>query len=627
MSGRKEFRDLATPETAREAIMNLEIAPGTETVALREARGRVLADRVDADRDVPGFDRASMDGYAVRAADTFGADEGDPAVLTLVGEVHAGAAPESTVGEGEAVEISTGAVLPDGADAVVMVERTDLDDAGGVLVRTGVAPGDNVMFAGADVAAGERTLGPGTVLTPREIGLLAAIGMDRIPVRARPRVGIVSTGDELVRPGEMLDPTAGEIYDVNSYTVATAVDEAGGVAELYAHAGDDVDELEAILRRAAAECDLVLSSGSTSASAVDVVYRVIEDLGELILHGVAVKPGKPMLVGRLDGSAYVGLPGYPVSALTIFRIFVAPAIRQAADKPAPRTATVDGRMAVRERYGEGRLRLLPVGLVRQGEDVLVYPVDKGSGATTSLVEADGVVEVPADTAFLDRGEEVRVQLFSPDVRPPTVFAVGEDDPAFTRILDRLDRPRYLAVGTREAVRRLREGIPDAAVVAGPHEPDLSATRLATWSREWGLLVPSGNPDEVTGLPDVVDRELQFVNRTTAAGLRETFDAALGDLAADRNVDRATIETAIAGYDWALRAHESPARRVLAGTADVALGLRATAASLDMGFVSIGVESVRVLANPDRSGEPGLAALEEAVGEAAEILTALPGYDG
>ncbi|WP_442928705.1 molybdopterin-binding protein, partial [Natronomonas sp.] len=285
---RKQFRDLADPEEAHETIDDLDLRPDDETVPLREARGRVLAERVDADLDVPGFDRASVDGYALRAEDTFGADEADPNRLELVGEVHAGAEPDVEVGAGECAEISTGAVLPPGADAVVMVERTDREDAT-VLVRTSLAPGDRVMFAGADVAAGERALGPGTVLTPREIGLLSALGVDEVPVRGKPTVGIISTGDELVRPGESLNSDAGEIYDVNSYTTATAVEEAGGEAELYPHAGDDYEAMESALREATEECDLVLSSGSTSASAVDVIYRVVEETGELLLHGVAVK--------------------------------------------------------------------------------------------------------------------------------------------------------------------------------------------------------------------------------------------------------------------------------------------------------------------------------------------------
>ncbi|TKX74105.1 molybdopterin biosynthesis protein [Halorubrum sp. GN11_10-6_MGM] len=665
MSDRKEFRDLATPEAARDAIASLDLSPAPETVPLREARGRVLAERVDAAIDVPGFDRASMDGYAVRARDTFGADEADPAELDLVGAVHAGAAPDVTVEPGTCAEISTGAVMPDGADAVVMVERTDEIDGGNddaaadgepsrIAVRTSVAPGDHVMTAGTDIAAGARALGPGTRLTPREIGLLSALGVDEVPVEGRPRVGIVSTGDELVRPGEAIEPDRGEIYDVNSTTIAAGVEEAGGEPVLYPHAGDDYDEMERLLRRAADECDLVLSSGSTSASAVDVIYRVIEARGDLLLHGVAVKPGKPMLVGRLDRtdeadasrgseSAYIGLPGYPVSALTIFRTFVAPAIREAAGQPEPATATVEGRMGVGERYGEGRMRLMPVGLLDldggatgAGDDrPLVYPVDKGSGATTSLVEADGVVAVDPDTEYLDAGETVAVDLFSPDVRPPTLLGVGEDDPALNRLLDRLDNPRYLAVGSREGLRRLRDGVPDVAVTAGPTDRDVDAEELGGWSREWGLVVPDGNPESVTGLADLVDRDLRFRNRPTVSGLRRGLDAALDDLAGERDTDRRALAERIDGYGRTAKAFESPVRAVVAGDADAGLGLRETADRLGCDFVPLGEQSVVVRAAAERVDREPVAALSSALGgdggdDGAEspldaILRDLPGY--
>ncbi len=606
---RKEFRDLASPAEAREAIRSLSLEGGIDRVPLADARGRVLVARLDAELDVPGFDRASLDGYALRARDTFGADEAEPVRLEVVGEVHAGEKPGVDVGEGQAAEISTGAVMPSGADAMVPVERTDAD-GDDVLVRTSVAPGDNVMFAGADVAAGERALGPGTRITPREIGLLSALGVDEVPVRARPRVGIVSTGDELVRPGEDVASDRGEIYDVNSYTIAAGVEDAGGEAVLYPHAGDDPEEMERVLREAADECDLVLSSGSTSASAVDVIYRVVEEQGELLLHGVAVKPGKPMLVGRLEGSAYVGLPGYPVSAMMVFRTFVAPAIREAAGLPEPAATTVSGTMAVQERYSQGRMRLMPVGLVDDDDgETLVYPVDKGSGATTSLAEADGVVEVDPDTDYLEEGESVTVRLFSPDVRPPTLFGVGEDDPTFNRLLDRLENPRYLAIGSRPALRRLREGVPDVSVVAGPLAPD-DGDVLGRWRREWGLVVRAGNPDEIQGLADLVDRDLRLVNRTTDSGLRTSLGNAVADLAERRGLERHEVVSAIDGFELGLRAHESPARKVIDGEADAGLGLRETAERLDLGFVPLGEQEVQVLVDPDRREKPGVRELEE-----------------
>jgi putative molybdopterin biosynthesis protein len=315
-----------------------------------------------------------------------------------------------------------------------------------------------------------------------------------------------------------------------------------------------------------------------------------------------------------------------VSALTIFRTFVAPAIRRAAGLPEPRTATVEGRMAVEERYAEGRLRLMPVGLLEDEDgETLVYPVDKGSGATTSLVEADGVVEVHPDTEYLEAGETVEVRLFSPDVRAPTVFGVGEDDPALSRLLDRLDRPRYLALGSREGLRRLRNGVPDVAVTSAPGDVGFDAEELGTWTREWGLVVPAGNPEGIDGLGDLADRDLRFVNRTSNSGLRTTLGNALAELAAERGLDRHDLVEAIDGFDAGVRAHESPARRVLAGKAHAGLGLRATAEALDVGFVPLGEETVRVLANPERTGKPGVEALRDVLAEGDDVFDSLAGY--
>jgi len=623
---RKEFRDLMDPEAAAQVVRGLDIEGGTETVSLTEARGRILAERVDAAIDVPGFDRASVDGYAVRAKDTFGAGEADPATLELAGTVHAGEEPAVTVDPETAVEISTGAVLPPGADAVVMVERTATED-GEVAIRTAVAPGDGIMVAGADVSAGERALGPGTRLTPREIALLSALGVEDVPVRTGPTVGIVSTGDELVRPGAELDSDSGQIFDVNSYTITTSVEEAGGDAVLYPHVGDDFDALESQLKQAAQECDLVLSSGSTSAGAVDVIYRIIEEQGELLCHGVGVKPGKPMLIGELGGAAYVGLPGYPVSALMTFRKFVAPVIQDAAGEPDIGATTVDGEMAVTERYREGRLRLMPVGVVEDGDgNTLVYPVDKGSGATTSLADADGIVEVPPDVEQLDAGDPVSVELFSEDIRPPTLLGMGEDDPLLSRLLDRLDRPRYLPLGSREGVRRLREGIADVAVTAGPTDRDVETVELGNWRREWGLVVPRGNPANVSGVADLVDSDLRFVNRHRQSGLRQSFEDSLEGIAESRGVAVTELFEGIDGFDLTTRGSESPPRRVLAGKADVALGLRTTATKLDLGFVSLGNQQVRVLAAPDRASKPGVEELEALLPPADELVADLDGFE-
>jgi len=654
MTDRRVFRELADPEDAASAIADLPIAGGTDRVPLEDAAGRVLAERIDAEIDVPGFDRASLDGYALRAADTAGADEGDPVRLDVIGAVHAGEPPGVSVEAGEAVEISTGAVMPPGADAMVPIERVDeverdpvedrrdADDVGtavdgrtAVDVRTAVAAGENVMPAGADVAAGQRALGAGTLLTHRELGLLAALGVESVPVRGRPTVGVVSTGEELVPPGEPLDHERGQIYDVNGAAIAAAAREAGATVERFDRAEDSPDALAEALREAAPACDLLLTSGSTSAGAVDALHEVLEAEGEVLLHGVAIKPGKPTLVGRLGDCGYVGLPGYPVSAMMVFRTLVAPAIRAAGGRPEPERATLHAEIAEEARFEPGRRRLLPVGLVERGgtgagsvagaagdtpdgpnaePTAIAYPVDRGSGATTSLSRADGLVAVPAETSYLSPGESVEVDLFSAAVRPPTLLAIGEDDPGAAAVMDALDRPRYLPDGTAAGLRRLRSGVPDVAVVAGEPQRAPEAESVGAWRREWGLVVPAGNPAGLAGVDDLAETDRRFANLAQGSGLRAALD------------DRVENPDHVEGYDVGLRGHESPARRVRSGAAAAGLGVRATAERLDLGFVPLGSQRVRLLGNPDRSETPGRARLARGLEDLGGLLDGLAGYE-
>jgi putative molybdopterin biosynthesis protein len=284
-------------------------------------------------------------------------------------------------------------------------------------------------------------------------------------------------------------------------------------------------------------------------------------------------------------------------------------------------------MAVTERYEEGRTRLMPVGLVDDGDgNTLVYPVDKGSGATTSLVDADGTVTLTPETEQLDAGQQVEVTLFSADVRPPELLGIGEDDPVLSRLLDRLDNPRYLSLGSREGLRRLRNGVPDIAVVAGPTDRDVDAVELGSWSREWGLLVPAGNPNDVEGVSDLVDGELRFVNRGRQSGLRRSFDALLDEIAAEHGTDRAELTDAISGYTLTAQAYESPPRRVRAGKADVALGLRASAEPLGLEFVTLGRQPVRILAAPDRAEKTGVEQLANLLPPTESITADLDGIE-
>lgn len=617
---RREFRDLSSPEAAREALDALAIEGDRERVPVDSAGGRTLADRIDAPIDVPGFDRSAMDGYALRATDTFEATEDSPETLPVVGTVQAGNEPTATVEAGQAVQVATGAVMPDGADAVVPVERTvERDEA--VDVTAAVTPGENVMPRGADIAAGARALAPGTHLGPRHVGLLAALGHETVPVRTVPTVGIVSTGEELVQLGEPLHSAAGQIYDVNSHSVAAAIEETGCRARRYTPASDDEEQLREVLETATTECDLVVTAGSTSAGTADLLYRLVEEEGEILVHGVALKPGRPMLVGHIYETPYVGLPGYPVSALSVFRTLVAPRLHEASGKPESATATVTATLAHRVRYDGGRLRLVAVGLVADAEGQLrAYAPRKGSGATTTLVETDGIVRMAPETTLLAADESVTVERFD-NVTVPSLLAVGDPDPAIAAVLDEAGDARLLTLGADDGLRWVEDDIPDLLIAAPELVDDtVVGDPLAVLSREWGLVVPAGNPEDVQGCATLVERDLRVANVDGTVGLRAAFEDALDGLATESPAD------AIDGYNRELPGIESPARSVAAGRADAGVGLRATTDQFDVDFVPVGRQRVGVYPSPERRGKSSVVTLNETVAESLQsACESLAGY--
>ncbi|HYF52664.1 MAG TPA: molybdopterin biosynthesis protein, partial [Salinarimonas sp.] len=416
---------LSREEAVRRFRDALDLSPrGIETVVLADALGRVLAADVASPIDVPPFDRSGVDGFAVRAADLALAGEAAPVRLRLNPETIAcGTPPRLAVAPGTATPIATGGPIPRGADAVVMVEHT-APVAEGVAVRRAVAPGAFVGFAGGDIARGEVLLRAGTVLGSREIGMAAACGLGALAVARRPRVGVLSTGDELVVPGEPLRPAA--IYDSNGPIVAAAVAENGGEPVSYGAVPDDADLLETAIRRAHRDCDMVVLSGGTSKGAGDLTYRIVAGLGApgIVAHGVALKPGKPLCLAVCDGKPVVVLPGFPTSAMFTFHDIVAPVLRALAGLPERGEARVPAVVPVRVPSEIGRTEFVMVSLVATPEGYAAYPGGKGSGAVTSFAQADGFVTVPALDDALPAGSAASVTLFTPHLRVPDLVVVG-----------------------------------------------------------------------------------------------------------------------------------------------------------------------------------------------------------
>lgn len=582
----KEFRKLVTINHAKRIIESLDIKAGISEVNIMEASGLILADDVFSHVDVPPFDRASMDGFAVRASDTFKAREDRPIALKLAGSILPGINPDIKIDDGEAAEIATGAVMPGGADAVVMVEYTRIGKE--VMILRPVSINENVMHAGADIMAGEKLLKRGTSLGPREIGLIAASGRRTVNVKWL-KVGLISTGNELVRPGDELQP--GQIYDINSFSIGSAVKECGGEPMYFGIIKDERKELEKALKKAAEVCDIILTSGSTSAGTGDMMYRIIGDNGTLLAHGIDIKPGKPAIIGKVFGKPIFGLPGYPASSLTIFNEFIAPVIRKATGKKKERLK-VQAKLASRIRT-DGRIQLLPVGLVRG----LAYPVDKGSGAITTLSEADGFIEIPSDIEMIEVGEGVEVTLFG-EIETPELLFVGSHCLGLDVLADVAGlNMRVINTGSSGGLSAIRSGSADIAGVHLLYEsgeynlPFLerfgikNAVLVKGYLREQGLIVRKDSG--IKGFEDILN--VRFINRNSGSGTRVLVDLKLKEIAAVKGISFEDLTSSIDGYHTEAKTHSAVAAAVKLGKAEAGVGIRTVAELNGLDFIKIADE--------------------------------------
>jgi molybdenum cofactor synthesis domain-containing protein len=387
-------------------------ALGLETAVLLEAYNRVLAEDVVSTLDIPPFSRSTMDGYAVKAEDTFGAGENQPVILKVSGAVSVGEQPQDQVGKGEAVEIVTGAPIPEGADAVVMVEDTEREDSE-LHVFSPVKANENVMKRGSDIKMGEVVLKKGQLLGSSEIGVLAALGLTKVSVSKIPMVAVLSTGDEVTEAGKLLPP--GKIYDINAYSISTAVVESGGKPVYFGVVADDKEALSKVLHAALDSADMVITSGGVSVGPRDYTPQIVDSLGKpgIVVYGIAVKPGKPTTVGFVGDKPVFSLPGHPTSALLIFYLLARPLIQQLAGRPVTPMKMVRAAAGSRMFSAKGRRTFVMVRLMFDKSCRLIAePVESGaSGAITTLTKADGFVEIPENEQFVDADQEVVVFLF------------------------------------------------------------------------------------------------------------------------------------------------------------------------------------------------------------------------
>ena len=407
----KEFFKVKSIDQALEYTEQFPLLPA-ETVLLTDSVGRILAEDVQSDIDLPDFSRAIMDGFAVRGSSTFGASEGNPAYLSVTGTVAMGNKPEFAVGPGEAVRISTGGMLPTDADSVVMIEHTEAIDDTTIEVYRSVAPGQNMVAVGEDIKKGDIILRRGGKIRPQEAGMLAAMGKQTLKVYKKPLIGIISTGDEVVAVDD--SPGPGQVRDVNTYTLSGLIQEIGATAIPFGIVGDDYEALLAKSTQALAQCDMVLVSGGSSVGARDFTIDIIAALehSDILFHGISISPGKPTILARVRDKAFWGLPGHVVSAMVVFSRIVKPFIEHVGGRVDVHRKKIRlaAKLSRNLASAQGRVDYIRIRLKRQEGVLWAEPILGKSGLISTMVKADGLIEIGMHTEGLEEGTQVEVIL-------------------------------------------------------------------------------------------------------------------------------------------------------------------------------------------------------------------------
>jgi putative molybdopterin biosynthesis protein len=597
---------------------------GAETIATEGALGRVTAQPVAARISSPHYHGAAMDGVAVHAADTALASEARPLRL----KAGPGYQP-----------VDTGDPMPPGFDAVVMIEDVHQPGPDEVEILRSVAPRQHVRLVGEDVVSGEQVFPRGHRLRPMDLGALLGCGNGTVAVVRRPVVGILPTGDEIVEPGAPLPP--GAIVDSNSRMLASMVEEEGGVARRYPICTDQEAQLEAALARMVAECDLALVVAGSSAGRGDFTARVLTRLGELLVHGVNIMPGKPVALALVLGKPVVGVPGYPVSAALVADLFVRPAMARLLGTAQSERAKINARLLRKVPSRLGYEEFVRVTLGRVRGQLVAVPLGRGAGAITSLSRASGILRIPERREGYDAGAEVAVELLVPSQQVEgTTLCVGSHDPALDVLSDLLSAARpgsriaSASVGSLGGLFAVAAG---EAHLAGSHLLDpasgeynlpdirrhIPAAQVAVVTlahRAQGLLVPKGNPKQLRAVEDLLRPDVLFVNRQRGSGTRVLLD----DLLARRSLDPGAIR----GYPREEYTHAAVAVAVQSGAADAGVGVLAAALALGLDFVPLAEERYDLVLPLDLLTDPHVAPVLDLLASVAlrTELRRLGGYD-
>lgn len=549
MNEKEGFKELETINSAlAKFYSSFHPSPKKEVVNLGKASNRVLAEDVFSNIGVPQFDRAKMDGWAVKASDIEKASETNPITLEVVGSVPIGKKPSIRVDHGEAARIGTGAMIPPGANAVIMVEYTERKNHQ-VRMFSAVAPGENIQERGSDIMLGEGMLKKGDVISSREVAVLAAIGKEKVTVFKKPKVGILSIGNELTKPGKKLE--FGKIYDINTYSLLSSVKASGGNPTFWRKLGDDEPSVKSAIMKAITKTDLVLTSGATSMGSGDFIPQLIENLdqGEVLVHGLKFKPGKPTVIGIINDTPYFGLPGHPVSCLTIFRELVEPLIKKMAALPTSKKKQIEAILKARIPAPKGRKYFASLSLNKHQGKIVATPVPGGSGTITNLLRADAYVPIPSEKEYQPKNTQIKATLLSENLQIPDLTIAT----SFSSIIHLLQKQVYrthpnlrikiIKSGNIRTIIGVKRGEYSIGAISlfDKKDPDSAMTSLSDIDPEGELSLVSGiyeeigivfNPKrcEIRSLKDLIKKSPTFMNRKANSAARELFQKKISQTA-------------------------------------------------------------------------------------------------
>lgn len=640
MSRRKIYRKLVSVD---EVIPILEsyrpLKPlGEVELPLSEALGRVLSRNVYAKVNYPPYTRSLMDGYAVLSDDLIGVYEDRPRKLKLIGKVSAGEVKILGMGRGECVEVSTGAVIPYPADAVVPVEYTHMDGDYVVFYRS-IARGENIDQVGSDFSEGEVAAWRGEVVTPLLASMLAALGIDRVYVYKPVMVGILPTGGEIRCLNETLD--YGCVYDSNSYLVYCYAKLVGAEPRIYERAMDDEGDLEDKLWRAIDENDIVVTIGGTSAGLEDLVYRVLSKLNPgLVVHGVREKPGRPLALAIHDDRIVLGLPGFPLSCLLTVNLYLLPILAKLQGYRVHEHRYIDAVVPIPLRGEPGIRVFIPVVLVERMGSMTAYPLPGHSGRISSLSLVDGYAVIPENLEYAPPGYRSRI-LVNPFWKPYDVNIIGSHDPLLQYLVDSIasnERIRMLNVGSMAGLHAVKMGVAD---IAGVHILDPEAGEynvpfiermglkdvvlVRGYLREQGFVYRREGV-KVASIGDVIDRGLSFVNRNPGSGTRILVDTLLEGEAKRRGIEPEKLKAMVKGYNFEVKTHEAVAYLVSKGIVDVGVAVRYVAERYGLEFTPIGYERYDLVVRKDSMEKSIVKQLIDRFTETIErLIEDFPGY--